>query len=60
MLLRTALKRNGEEYCTHVLMNSGKTDEMLDKASDLTIFSNTFNKLRNTEGPYKILPFTNI
>ena len=27
------LKRQGEEYCNHALIYSGKTDEMLDKAS---------------------------
>ena len=41
-------------------MNSRKTDEMLYEASDLVVFSNTFNKLHDMDGPCKILPFTNI
>ena len=38
-MLRMCLKIKGEKYCIHALMNLGKTDEMLDKAYDLTVFS---------------------
>ena len=56
---------NGSEereknIANHALIYSRKSDEMLDKTSNLTIFSNTFKKLRNTEVSYKILPFSNI
>ena len=45
----------GEKHCIHAL----KTDKMLDKTSDL-LLSSTFNKLHNTEGSCKTMPFSNI
>ena len=59
-MLRMGLSRWGEEYCIHDLMTLRKIDKMRDKTFDLLLLSSTCNKLRNTEGLCKALPFSKI
>ena len=50
----------GEEYCIHALMTARKIDKMRDKTFDLLLLSSTCNKLHNTDGSCKALPFFKI
>ena len=54
------LQRKGEEYCIHALMTPREIYKMRDKTFDLLLLSSTCNKLRNTEGSCKALPFSKI
>ena len=59
-MLRMGLYRKGEGYCIHGLMTWTKIDKMGEETFDLLRLSSTCNKLPNTEGSCKALPFSRI